>query len=113
MAATFSYTPDRGFSKTTKPRVLTYQFGDGYSQRTGDGINSMPSTYSLSFNSRDVTTAEAIIAFLEATQGRTYFLWTPVGETQQIKVIASEWSMTHDTSISRNISVTFTQVFDL
>lgn len=113
MANTFTYVPDRGFSKTTKPRVLVYQFGDGYSQRTGDGINSMPSMYNLSFNGRDVDTANAIIAFLEATEGRTYFLWTPAGETYEIKVIASEWSITHDTSISRNISVTFTQVFDL
>lgn len=113
MANTFSYVPDRGFSKTTKPRVLLYQFGDGYAQRTGDGINSMPSVYNLTFNGRDVTTAEAIIAFLEDTEGRTYFNWTPAGEANQIKVIASEWTMVHDTSISRNISVTFTQVFDL
>lgn len=113
MANTFTYVPDRGFNKTTKPRVLLYQFGDGYAQRTGDGINTMPSVYSLSFNGRDVTTANAIIAFLEATKGKSYFWWTPVGETTQIKVIASEWSIAHDSSISRNISVTFTQVFDL
>ena len=113
MANTFDFTPDRGFSKTTKPRVLLYQFGDGYAQRTGDGINNMPSVYNLTFNGRDVDTANAIIAFLEDTEGRTYFNWTPVGEAYEIKVIASEWTMTHDTSISRNISVTFTQVFDL
>ena len=113
MANTFSYVPDRGFSKTTKPRVLLYQFGDGYAQRTGDGINSMPSVYNLTFNGRDVETADAIVAFLGDTEGRTYFNWTPPGEAYEIKVIASEWTMTHDTSISRNISVTFTQVFDL
>ena len=113
MATTFTYVPDRGFTRNTKPRVLTYQFGDGYSQRVNDGINNMPSIYNLTFSGRSVTQADAIIAFLTATEGRRYFLWTPPGESYQIKVIASEWSMTHDTSVSRNISVTFTQVFDL
>jgi phage-related protein len=113
MAETFSYVPDRGFSKTTKPRVLLYQFGDGYAQRTGDGINHIASVFSLTFSGRSVATANAIIAFLVDTGGRTYFLWTPPGESSQIKVIASEWTEVHDTSVSRTISVTFTQVFDL
>ena len=113
MATTFTYVPDRGLSKNTKPRVITYQFGDGYSQRITDGINARNNSWNLNFNGRGVTEAEALIAFFEATNGTSYFFWTPPGESTQVKVIASDWNKAYDSHISRNVSVTFTQVYDL
>lgn len=113
MAATFLNIPDRGFGKTTKARVLTYQYGDGYSQRLADGINNFVNTWSLTFSSQVLTVADDIITFFETTGGYQYFFWTPPGELTEIKVIASDWSKNYESPISRNISVTFTQVFDL
>lgn len=113
MASIFTYVPDRGYTRNTKPKVLVYQFGDGYSQRIPDGLNSIRYDYSLTFNNRSIPEANAIIQFFEGTFGAEYFLWTPPQETTQIKVIASDWSNTYESAISRTVSVNFTQVFDI
>ena len=36
--------PDKGYTRQTTPKVLTAQFGDGYSQRLIDGINPLAET---------------------------------------------------------------------
>lgn len=71
----FSWTPSYSSNVTRKPRVLKAQFGDGYSQRTTEGINSQPQVWNLTWN---VTPAVAalISAYLDATLGTTAFDWT-------------------------------------
>lgn len=112
MSGTFTYVPDRDFSKSTKPRVLLYQFGDGYAQRTPDGINNMVGTFNLVFTNRSNIEADAILAFLEANKGSDYFTWTPPGSSTAIKVIAQEWSEVYVTDFAKSVSTQFIQVFD-
>lgn len=111
--AVFTYIPDRGYTKTTKPRILLNQFGDGYAQRTRDGINTIQSEWTLTFTSRSIAEANAIIAFFETTYGVTPIDWTPPQESTTVKVIASDWSSQYESAISRTVNVKFTQVFDL
>jgi phage-related protein len=111
--AVFTYVPDRGYTRTTKPRILLNQFGDGYAQRTRDGINNIVSEWNLTFTSKSISQAEAIIAFFEATYGVDYIDWTPPQDTVAVKVIASDWTSQYESAISRTVSVKFTQVFDL
>lgn len=112
MAYTFTYVPSKRFTKSSKPRVLTAQFGDGYSQRVGDGINRIVTEWSLSFASRSITEINNIISFLEARSGVEAFKWTPPGESTQYAVICPEWSKTYDSPISATIQARFVQVFD-
>lgn len=57
-------------------RVLVAQFGDGYAQRVGDGINTQSQSWPLEFagDSREI---RPIRAFLDAHEGFRSFLWTP------------------------------------
>jgi len=87
MAYTFTWTPSKSFQKMSKPRVITAQFGDGYSQRIGDGINRIVREWSLSFNSRSIAQAQEIVAFLEARSGVQAFVWTPPGDTTSYAVV--------------------------
>jgi phage-related protein len=112
MPAVFTFVPDRNFSKQHKPKVLKFQFGDGYSVRVPDGINTNNITWNLTFMSRRITEANSIIAFFETTKGSDSFLWTPPGESTQYSVIVEEWSSTYDSHISKTVSATFTRVFD-
>ena len=127
--------PTIGFRKTVKAKVLTAQFGDGYSQRTSNGLNSAPKEWTLSFVNQDLTTTNAIKDFLDVggtslysgfypeavliQQGSTtsmgveYFYWTPSNETTAYKVICSEYDEEYTSHISRTINCKFTQVFDL
>lgn len=47
--AEFTYCPFLGANVTKTPRVRTTQFGDGYMQRVGDGINTAPREWQLQF----------------------------------------------------------------
>jgi phage-related protein len=111
--AAFTYIPDRGYTKSTKPRILLNQFGDGYAQRTRDGINTSISEWNLTFTSRSISEANAILALIESTYGVSYMDWTPPQESVAVKVIASDWSSQYESAISRTVNVKFTQVFDL
>lgn len=108
----FTWIPDRGFNTETTPRVLTAKFGDGYSQRVADGINSLEQTWTLSFNSRSLTEVTAIESFLVTKGGITRFTWTPPDSSTEYRVICSRWNISYETNISRNISATFERVYD-
>lgn len=117
MAATFTYNPSKSFTKSSKARILTAKFGDGYSQRIGDGINTVTNEWSLSFNSRSVADANAIIEFFESRINTLSnipepFYWTPPGEYTTYTVICEEWTKSYDSHISATIQARFIQVFD-
>lgn len=127
--------PTIGFRKTTKAKVLTAQFGDGYSQRIGYSLNTAPKEWTLSFVNQDLVTTAAIKDFLDKAgttvysgsypdavivkngdttmMGVEYFYWTPSGESTAYKVICPEYDEEYTSHISRTINCKFTQVFDL
>lgn len=113
MAYTFNFKPSKSFTVSSKPRVLTSQFGDGYSQRMVNGINSITKEWSVQFNSRDLSTCAQIEDFFEARKGVEGFKWTPPGDTITYSIICPEWSRSYDSHISASISAKFVQVFDI
>ncbi|KVN36796.1 phage tail protein [Burkholderia pyrrocinia] len=77
MTDTFNWSPTaQGFGGDTTLRVRKAGFGDGYTQRTADGLNNRLSTYNLRFVGRAEKIA-AIFAFLDARAGAMSFYWTP------------------------------------
>lgn len=113
MAHTFSIKPSKSFSLSSKPRVVTSQFGDGYSQRIVNGINNIAKEWSVSFNSRDLQTISQIENFFEARRGVEGFRWIPPGDTTIYSVLCTEWSKTYDSHISASITAKFIQIFDV
>lgn len=88
------------FSPTTQPtvdatqrvvkrRVNAAQFGDGYSQRSTDGLNTSLRTYTASWAALVSTEADTYEAFFDA-HCVTPFLWTPPLETVQRKWLAGD-----------------------
>lgn len=107
---TFNYVPAPGQSKNVTPRVLKAQFGDGYSQRVGDGINFKPRTYQLVFN-REMSVILEIDAFLNARAGIEAFIWTPLNGTAGVWLCES-WVKTDTLLNVGSISATFIEVFE-
>ena len=60
---TFTWAPQYGAANEVKPSVLTASFGDGYEQRTKNGINNLPRSWSLTFYNTP-TDADSIEGFL-------------------------------------------------
>jgi phage-related protein len=106
--STFTYTPSYSISLNKNTRVRAAQFGDGYAQRSGDGINTIMRSWSLKFDND--TNLDAIETFFETQGGVTSFTWVPpVGLTG--KWVCGEWSRNLSDINTGSITANFTEVF--
>jgi len=106
--ATFTWVPDEGAKATRAPRIRVAQFGDGYSQRSQDGLNADMVARSLSFTGRSNAELAAIQAFLAAQGGVTSFDYTHPGDTSR-KYLCAGFEVT-DTAYGQSVTCTFAQV---
>lgn len=93
-------TPDKNFSKKTKPRVLKVSFGDGYEQRLKDGINTLNQNFNISFNNRPTQEIDDIVDFLDSKGGTTSFDFTipdpdGVGNETTVKVVCEDYNQVY------------------
>ncbi|MEY2690106.1 MAG: hypothetical protein RL375_4306 [Pseudomonadota bacterium] len=109
--AVFTWSPDWAAQGQFKPRVRSVAFGDGYQQRSADGINTNPGTWALTFGNRADGEAAAIMTFLEARNGLESFDWTPPGGTLA-RYICPEWAESPTTFGATTITARFVQVFE-
>jgi phage-related protein len=103
---------DYGASKKAEPNVRVAQFGSGYSQRSTFGINQDKKVWTLSWQNRTATDANAIEDFLEARAGVESFDWAPPDETNTYKWICKSWTKTMPYCNLFNIEATFEEVFE-
>ena len=104
--------PAPGTASSTTPRVLRANFGDGYAQRVGDGINTLDRKVKLQF--RHITWAErdAMEAFLNRHAGyRSFLFWYP-GDPAPAKWIAPSWSSDIADFNVASMQIDFERVFD-
>jgi phage-related protein len=112
--AIFNYVPSYGSQLNCEPRLLEAPFGDGYSQRAGDGINTDPQNWPLVFEPFTNDEADAIEAFFKArlaAGGLEAFDWTPPFKASA-KFICRSWSRSYDRFNSNTIHALFEQVFE-
>lgn len=69
-----TWRPQGGVEPTVTHRIKSAQFGDGYTQRVGDGINTRKEVWPLTFLGRKAE-IEAIKAFFDEHAGHKAFLW--------------------------------------
>lgn len=105
----FTYAPSYGSALDTEAKILEASFGDGYVQRAGDGINTMPQIWSLTFENLTSATADAIIAFFRSKGGATNFTWTPPG-MPEAKFVCKKWKRIYP-DFSQTVTATFEQDF--
>ena len=75
--ATFTYIASFEATEASKPRVTTFQAGDGYQQRVGFGLHRDGKEWQLQFLNRTDTERDNILTFLEARAAVESFDWTP------------------------------------
>ena len=107
----FFWKPSFQSSGTHRPKAVSIQFGDGYSQRSPDGINSTLLSVNYTFDGCDERRAKAILHFLEIREGYETFLFTPhFPYGTQKRFVCKSWQ---DSSIFYNnytINAEFTEV---
>ena len=107
-----TFNPTKGVKRNPTPRILKAQFGDGYLQRTVDGINSIEENWSLSFINRNSTEADILVGFLEDRKGVEAFDWPPPSSSSSIRVYCPKWDISLVANNTKSISCTFTKVFE-
>ena len=110
--AEFTWTPTyASLNKTLEPRVLKNNFGDGYTQRTGDGLNVILEKWTVEFVDT-VANITTIDDFLKAREGWDDIDWTPpIGSAS--KYICPSWTRELVGGVSNKLSATFEEVADL
>lgn len=107
---TFTWCPLVGAQGQSSFRVFNSQFGDGYRQVTGDGINNRTQSWPLEFKgTKDYI--QAIKTFLDNHQGVKPFYWTPPMEDQGLYDAGQYQILVHHRNLY-TLSVTFTQRFE-
>lgn len=102
--------------KTVKFSTITAQFGDGYMQRAGDGINKKQEMWSITYDNLDQTQRNILWVFIEIVQQTAVIEWTAPGDlTEKNWVIDPETDINEQAKAGAIYSVRFTlkRVFDL
>lgn len=110
--ATFTWTPTYSVNKSVTPRIRVTDFGDGYTQRTGDGLNTQRQLWGVEFI-KDSTSIDAIETFLETTEGYASFDWTPPGQSTALKFRYTDYNREPMGPLADRLTATFRQEFDL
>lgn len=109
MAERFTWRATGQPNGTVTFRRLTAQFGDGYRQVAGDGINSKVQSWPVTF-AGGKKEMDALVSFLDRHAGIRSFLWTPpLGEEGLYE--APAFSLSHVGGDVYTVSGTFQQVF--
>jgi phage-related protein len=102
-----------GTDFTQDPRVKRASFGDGYSQRKRDGINSTPQTWGLKWDNIPDATAETLRVFFAGLGGSDVLEWQPYGQPYLLKWTATKFRGRPTGYQISSCSVQLDQEFDL
>lgn len=93
--------------KQPKIRILSADFGDGYTQKTRDGMNHIRNVFEVAWDALTADQAKAIVDFFELHGGDTAFLY------QGTKFTCEVWNDTIGRGGIHTLSATFEQSFAL
>ncbi len=110
--ASLPIEPTKSSSRNVETRFLQADLGDGYTQRAGDGIQTVIESWNVTFEALDQTTADTLIAFFEDLDGYQKFEWTPFRQSVEKKFICPTWSEGYPGNSLTSVQATFQQVFD-
>lgn len=100
------------YTKNTSARVLKTSFGDGYQQRTADGINTINKEVSLKYFGTK-TQIKVYTDYLESWAGATVFNYTLPEESTSEQWTCEEWSVTYTDDDNAILDMTIHKEYDL
>jgi len=105
----FTWCPRVNAQQEVSFRTRKAQFGDGYTQVAGDGLNTRSQTWTLEFTGNEAYIS-AIKAFLDRHGGTKSFQWTPPLESAGLYRCAG-YKPTPLGNKKYNLSVTLEQAY--
>lgn len=105
--------PSTSVTRATRARVVTSQFGEGYEQRVGIGLNRLERTVELSWDVLSHADAADIIADLEGWAGVEAFEYAAAPETTTRRWVCQQWSRSEAGPMAASLRATLREVMDL
>ncbi len=103
-----------GVSSKKSYRVLAADFGDGYSQRTKDGLNSEIETLPMVWTTLTYDEAAIITDFIDDRGGSEAFSYTPPGQSVSKNWnCPGGWTFKASNATYTDVTATFIRVYDL
>ena len=94
-------------------RTLSADFGDGYSQRLGDGLNTTIETWNLKWSVLTTAEKDVIVNFLDEREGYKAFNYTMPTESTSKKWICKSYKAEPLQPGLFSITASFERVYDL
>lgn len=105
---TFSWPIKPGMKTDFSPRIKEAQFGDGYAQRSPDGINHQLRKINVMLSLKPEI-ADDVLLFLARHGGYKSFNFQPIKNDKSITVICKKWS-SDKKALKTEISAEFEEV---
>lgn len=114
MPMSLPHTDHISYSTTNRvqPKVIEARFGDGYAQRTPDGLFDKPQLWSVVYDTVPTSVRDDVIAALNIVGVSDYFTWTPPFDTtpRRFWVTTDGWSEAFKEGNHHTISFTLEEI---
>lgn len=110
MPETFNYPVETKPTGTTTHRVKSSQFGDGYIQKAGIGLNGKSTSWSVTVDN-DQSVVIAVRAFIDKHHGYLSFLWTPPSYSTPLLFTCAGYTENPHLGNQSRLTAIFEQVF--
>lgn len=108
-----TYCFDRGFQRNVNHRVLRAGFGDGYSQRVKDGINTKDENISVAFKTRTATEINLLADYLDLKAGSSFpIVVTNRSGDETIQVMCTSYNLNYNYETVHTLTTTFMRVYE-
>lgn len=87
-----AWCPSLHMSRKKEPRLLIAAFGDGYQQRTLDGVNAMNRTWTVQFEMKDAAVIADMETYLEGRKGAAFPFQDPA-DGKLYNVYCDSWQV--------------------
>ncbi len=111
----FIWKPSYPVQNKIKPKTRTVKFGDGYEQRSADGIMNNLLMFEYTFLSRSDKEAKAILHFFETKGGEESFLMNlphPYNTSLSKKFIVKDWNHSWTDYNNNTITAVFEETME-
>jgi phage-related protein len=119
-APEFIWAPSYASEIQSKPAVNLVKFGDGYEQRSEDGINNTLLKLNLTFEGREKQEARAITHFVNKRRGAQHFFFDAPfpynfdsSQNYPKRFICEDWSIRYVFFNNYNISLTIVETANI
>ena len=119
---TATVRPDNDLTRNSKPKVRVIKFGNGYEQRSKEGLNHIDQTFKVTMKNREKATADDILKFFEDKGGISSFDFTfpdansttndsSGNAVSTVKVVCDTWSIQYAYGSHYNVNATFRRIY--